>query len=379
MIISLRKVLVLGSLLLVAWIGWRSYNYFFDKTIPALVVKGIEQDACYGGDVRCLVNVSKSGDAYVWLDNKLIISKFRISKPKFETMLPIPTQTISNGRHSLKIEVIDGTYHKNSSTFECSFVVDNLPLQAALIRVGSENKVFQGRTLHVQIQTNKELKSARVNALAGVFECFPEAESSTIYECFIPVACEEAANEYPLKVEVVDKANNTVYLDDKFQVMSFPFKKHVVTVSEEKMKIERECGLPTIQLDGHLEACTKASPSKKLWKGAFFIPLEMTKVTCDYGTMRTTNEKGKYSHRALDIIGPMKCMVWAPHDGVVVVKARYVHTGNTVVVDHGFGILSILCHLDSFADISVGDRVRRGSPVGIMGKTGYASGPHLHW
>jgi hypothetical protein len=378
MIFTLRRLVVIVGLFIVVLIGWRSYNYFFDKTKPVLMIKGIESDMCYGGDVPCLVNVSKKGDLYVWLDNKLIISKFRI-RSRFETTLPIPTKTIPNGRHSLKIEMTDNTYNKNSATYECDFVVDNLPLQAALIHVGSDNKVFQGRTLHIQIQANKELKSCRVNALAAKFECFPEAEGSTIYECFIPVACEEAASEYPLHVEVVDKAGNTVYLDDKFQVMSYPFKKQVISVSDEKMKFEREVGLSATDLEAQLEKLTKASPTKKMWRGSFFVPLDLTRITCDFGVMRTSQERGKTSHRALDLIGPLHCLVWAPHDGIVVLKARYVYTGNTVIIDHGCGVLSMMGHLDSFADISVGDKIKRGSPVGIMGKTGYASGPHLHW
>ena len=43
------------------------------------------------------------------------------------------------------------------------------------------------------------------------------------------------------------------------------------------------------------------------------------------------------------------------------------------------GILTLLFHLENYSNINVGDAVKRGNPVGTMGKTGYATGYHLHW
>ena len=105
----------------------------------------------------------------------------------------------------------------------------------------------------------------------------------------------------------------------------------------------------------------------------------MTKVSCDYGTKRITQEKGCYTHKAVDVIGLPKTVVWAPQDGIIVVKNRYAESGNTVVIDHGLGVFTLLYHLDDFAKINLGDKVKRGNPVGRMGKTGYTTGEHLHW
>ncbi len=53
-------------------------------------------------------------------------------------------------------------------------------------------------------------------------------------------------------------------------------------------------------------------------------------------------------------------------------------TGLTLVLDHGQGLVSLLCHLDRL-DVRVGDRVEPGAPVGLSGATGLAPFPHLHW
>jgi murein DD-endopeptidase MepM/ murein hydrolase activator NlpD len=107
--------------------------------------------------------------------------------------------------------------------------------------------------------------------------------------------------------------------------------------------------------------------------------MEMTRVSCEYGMKRVTQEKGCYMHKAVDLAGMPRTVVWAPQDGIVVIKNKYKSSGNTVVIDHGLGIFTLLFHLDSFSNVNVGDKIRRGSPVGKMGMTGYATGYHLHW
>jgi murein DD-endopeptidase MepM/ murein hydrolase activator NlpD len=95
--------------------------------------------------------------------------------------------------------------------------------------------------------------------------------------------------------------------------------------------------------------------------------------------VRTTQHKGRYAHKALDIINSPKSVVWSTQDGKVVLKDRFAFSGNTVVIDHGMGVLSLFFHLDNFADIKEGDKIAKGEPIGTIGKTGYADGYHLHW
>ena len=70
----------------------------------------------------------------------------------------------------------------------------------------------------------------------------------------------------------------------------------------------------------------------------------------------------------------------APADGVVVLATDHPFSleGNLVMIDHGFGLISALMHLQRI-DVKTGDRVVRGEPIGLIGRTGRATGPHLHW
>jgi murein DD-endopeptidase MepM/ murein hydrolase activator NlpD len=145
------------------------------------------------------------------------------------------------------------------------------------------------------------------------------------------------------------------------------------------MEQEKVLGADNKRLGDALETITKESPHEKLWRGPFVMPIDSPRVTCEFGTIRTTTEKGRYMHKGLDIVNLPRAVVWSPQDGVVVHKERYAFTGNTVVIDHGWGILSLFYHLENFSEIQVGQKVAKGNPVGTVGKTGYATGYHLHW
>ncbi len=381
---KIRMLVLLGISLIVAWTGWSIYSYFFSQGAPLLLIAGIEPEGSYAGDVPCCV---KGKDNYkvrtisIAIDGKPLVSNFRISKKEFEHPFTIPTKALSNGKHTLTVEAQNGTYHKEKTAQEILLYVDNVPLQAAFVKGAVDAKVFQGRTLHIQFQANKQLKSACVHVFSKTYPCYVEAEKSFIYECFIPVDCEQLPNEYLLTIEIEDKVGNKMTLETKFQVVMFPFKKQSLKISPEKIKAEEENSLPEQKLEEELEELSKKSPCKKLWQGAFCMPIEYKspkQITTEFGVIRTTQYAGLKQHKAVDLYGTPKSVVWAPQDGVVIIKNRYAHSGNTVVIDHGCSIFTLFFHLDSFAPIEVGQKIKKGNPLGTIGQTGRATGYHLH-
>lgn len=90
-------------------------------------------------------------------------------------------------------------------------------------------------------------------------------------------------------------------------------------------------------------------------------------------------EPGSY-HSGVDVARPTGTPVTAPADGVVILVADEPFTleGRLLMIDHGHGLNSAFLHL-SRIDVRPGQRVRQGEPVGLVGATGRATGPHLHW
>ncbi len=367
------------------YIGWGYYLYYTSETPPTIEVLGIHPDGGAAGDVKVTVKGSDSykvGTFKVDLDGEPLIKETYIGKSSFSYPFTLSTGTLEQGSHVLRVQVTNSAAKKQTSEEDFFFYVDNLPLQAAITKNEADARVYQGRTLHVEFQANKALKDAKLKTLSETYPCFLQSNRGYIYECFVPIECEEIAQEYPYTIEVADYAGDNINLEGKYKVVEFPFKKQTIRVDKDKIAEEAELGHPEQQLEDDIERITKASPKKKLWHGKFIVPLELKEkkqITSDFGVIRATQERGLKQHKALDLIAPPKSVVWATQDGVVVLKDRYAHSGNTIAIDHGHGIISLFFHLNEFANINVGDKIRKGNPVGTVGKTGYATGYHLHW
>ena len=115
------------------------------------------------------------------------------------------------------------------------------------------------------------------------------------------------------------------------------------------------------------------------WRQAMLWPV-VGRISTLFGSQRIyKGEPGSY-HSGIDIARPSGTPVLAPADGVVVLAAAKPFTleGNLLMIDHGAGLNSAFMHLSRIG-VKVGEHVRRGQPVGAVGMTGRATGPHLHW
>ncbi|SFW33373.1 Peptidase family M23 [Luteibacter sp. UNCMF366Tsu5.1] len=103
------------------------------------------------------------------------------------------------------------------------------------------------------------------------------------------------------------------------------------------------------------------------------------RISGRFGNQRIYNGDPKAPHSGMDIAVPEGTPVKAPADGVITFATPDLYlTGGTVLLDHGFGLSSNFLHL-SRIDVKVGQRVHQGQIIGAAGKTGRATGPHLHW
>ncbi len=371
--------LVLATL---GYVGWWVYTYTFDTEAPVISLVGIDEGSSQKGDVQatlCGHDMYRVRAVSVYVDGEPIVDNKIINRSSFQIPVALATTTLAQGKHLLKAEAVDSSYNQNKSSFERTFYVDNLPLRFSLMRPTGDVRLYQGKTIHVQFQLNKSEVHANAKLFGQTYPCFPVTKASLVWECFVPISCEQDPGEYVLELLVEDGVGGSHKEEIPLHVVAFPFKQSTLTVNAEKMEKELEMSRSQQELDDRFAALTKESPQEKLWHGAFYPPIEIKRKTTDFGTIRTTQLRGRYMHKAVDVINLPKSVVWAPQDGIIVMKDRFAFSGNTVIIDHGFGLFTLLYHLETFANINVGDKVKRGSPVGTLGMTGYASGYHLHW
>lgn len=109
-------------------------------------------------------------------------------------------------------------------------------------------------------------------------------------------------------------------------------------------------------------------------------PVEFSRISSGFGGRVHPIFNNWRAHTGVDFAAPHGTRVLAAADGVVLASGPRGGYGNAVEIRHGGSVTTLYAHLSGFASgVRAGARVRQGEPVGYVGKTGYATGPHLHY
>ena len=155
------------------------------------------------------------------------------------------------------------------------------------------------------------------------------------------------------------------------------------TFSEQKLQISQSL------LERRIEAVSKIDEKIRmmiakgtrsdeiLWDEPFMMPVE-GRLSTPFGARRTLNGAYGYIHSGIDLANVKGTPILAANSGMVVLAQTQSLTGNTIVIDHGRGLLTLYAHLESMS-VEKGDYVGRGQEIGAMGSTGFSTGSHLHF
>jgi murein DD-endopeptidase MepM/ murein hydrolase activator NlpD len=122
---------------------------------------------------------------------------------------------------------------------------------------------------------------------------------------------------------------------------------------------------------------TAQSGTDRLWSEPFVRPV-LEPANSRFGTRSVFNGEVRRPHGGADFLSAAGTLVHAPNAGRVAAARDLFFTGNTVIIDHGMGVVSLLAHLSAM-DVREGDVIDAGQVIGRVGATGRVTGPHLHW
>ena len=200
-------------------------------------------------------------------------------------------------------------------------------------------------------------------------------EKDGVWYCFIPVKTSQDPGYYNLSFQSGDyKFSTTVTVEDK------TFRKQYLTVEPATLEETLEDAAVRAAFDEFFQEYRFNFTETPLWEGAFMWPLGSYayRETTSFGTFRTFSNGDTEYHNAIDMAAPGGQKIYATNSGTVVFAGWLGLTGNTVVLDHGCGIMSWHYHLEKLG-CEEGQQVAKGDVIGRVGTTGLSTGNHLHF
>ena len=243
------------------------------------------------------------------------------------------------------------------------------PVKPEIILSASE--VQRGSYMLVRIN-NYEGEEIKYTDFLGYERSFFEYDGGWL--SLIPVKTAAKAGDYVLTISIDGESFNR-----DIKVTDREFEEQYLTVSPSTLEETLESDFARAEFSEKAEPMKKVFTPQKLWNGEFILPLEAQyKVSTSFGTYRTFSNGSTEWHNAVDMATKGGTPVYATNSGNIIFAQYLQLTGNTVIIDHGMGVLSWHYHMRSIC-VSEGDFVEKGMKIGEVGTTGLSTGNHLHF
>jgi murein DD-endopeptidase MepM/ murein hydrolase activator NlpD len=249
-------------------------------------------------------------------------------------------------------------------------IVITRPAQAYQVQINPTQPGL-GDTISVIIQSESGATAPTVSARGQTYPTY--ALSGNRYRALVPTSPIDSPGRMALQIS---GSAGTQEVGITLANRDFPVQR--ITLSSGRAGLEA-----TDHELARLDALKALRTPQKYWSGPMSRPSD-GRVSSVYGIRRYYNGEyaQNYYHRGVDYAQGEGAPLYAPAAGRVVVVGRvrdgFALNGNTLGIDHGQGVVSIMIHLSGF-NVNEGDMVQAGQRVASMGSTGFATGPNLHW
>lgn len=234
--------------------------------------------------------------------------------------------------------------------------------------------VTAGHTLSIRFQAPPALQVPRVSS--GDRTAYFFHVSSDTWRVLWGVGSQEEPGPKTLRFEAFWKKKTVVStVSFSVQAGTYPISHIPLTKKQDNLFTSGQLAADNKTLAA---AYDKAVTPDKLWEGLFVYPTTGV-ISSVFGARRAYGNRPPGSgHSGTDIAAPEGTPIFAPAPGRVAFSGWLDSFGNVVLLDHGHGVLTYYLHMKE-RRAAEGDLLKTGSPIGLMGKEGLATGPHLHW
>ena len=163
-----------------------------------------------------------------------------------------------------------------------------------------------------------------------------------------------------------------------FEVVDKQYTEQHITLKNKEMVNPNQTQITRIRRESTIQRALYQSHSEAIpLQEGFIMPLQGI-TTSLFGHRRFFNGQPRNPHSGLDVAAPEGTPIIAPGNARVVLADDLYFNGKSIFLDHGQGLVTMYCHLSEHR-VAANDEVLQGQVVGLVGATGRATGPHLHW
>lgn len=237
--------------------------------------------------------------------------------------------------------------------------------------------VNKGQTVLITYTSKKDIH-AKLTVLKTkknfIFVKNPLKENS--YFALIPVSYYTKHGQYKVIISYQENTEKK-FKGTYFEVLNGNYKSETIKVSHSKVKPNKKFQSRIKKEYTEAMNVYHTFTNDSLWKSEFTTPLQ-SKITSDFGTRRVYNNILKSYHSGTDFKAKTGTKIQASNSGIVRISQNRYYAGNTVVIDHGYGIFTCYFHLSTIY-VKNNQKVKKDQLIGLSGATGRVTGPHLHF
>jgi murein DD-endopeptidase MepM/ murein hydrolase activator NlpD len=194
----------------------------------------------------------------------------------------------------------------------------------------------------------------------------------------IGIDLEQAPGPMVVRADAVDQSGRPIGAQATIRVLDAQYPVQRLTVPPGFVELDGATLERVNQEKALLDRLWETRASERFWDGRFRIPLDGAGRPYGFGLRRIINGEPRAPHTGADFSAPAGTPVLAANGGLVALVAEHFFAGRSVVLDHGLGLYTMYFHLRESL-VQPGQRVAKGQPIALVGSTGRATGPHLHW
>ncbi len=240
----------------------------------------------------------------------------------------------------------------------------------------SSQNIKQGEVLLINVKASAAIRMVSGTMFNKPVHFYHNSKKNG-YTALVGIDMDTKPDRYKLTLFIEDKEGKKANKRYRIRVKPANFGTQELTLPPDKVTLDEET-LKKVEIEKEkIGKVWDIFTEDHLWDGNF-IPPVAGEMSDDFGLRRIINGEQKSPHTGVDVGAPEGAPVQASNNGRAVFTDDQFFSGKTLIIDHGIGLFTMYFHLSEIL-VTEGAVVKKGDLIAKVGKTGRATGPHLHW